>query len=59
MKKVGEGSCMSYMKHWSLFKMAARMAVGAAPWVSAVRDVHIADAVDEPYFNILKAANTI
>ena len=59
MKKVGEGSCMSYMKHRSLFKMAARMAVGAAPWVSAVRDVHIADAVDEPYFNILKAANTI
>lgn len=59
LEKVGEGSCMYYMKHRSLFKMAARLAVGAAPWVSAVRDVHIADAVDEPYLKILKAANTI
>ena len=50
---------MYYMKHRSLFKMAAKMAVGAAPWVSGVRDVHIADAVDEPYLKILKAANTI
>ena len=39
---------MYYMKHRSLFKMAAKMAVGAAHWVSAVRDVHIADVVDEP-----------
>lgn len=48
LEKVGEGSCLYYMKHRPLFKMAAKMAVGAAPWVSAVRDVHIADAVDEP-----------
>ena len=59
LEKVGEGSCLYYMKHRPLFKMAAKMAVGVAPWVSAVRDVHIADTVDEPYFKILKAANTI
>ena len=59
LEKVGEGSCMYYMNHRPLFKMAAKMAVGVAPWVSAVRDVHIADTVDEPYFKILKAANTI
>lgn len=52
LEKVGEGSCLYYMKHRPLFKMAAKMAVGVAPWVSAVRDVHIADTVDEPYFKI-------
>ena len=50
---------MYYMNHRPLFKMAAKMAVGAAPGVSAVRDVHIADTVDEPYFEILNAADTI
>ena len=59
LEKVGEGSCMYYMNYRPLFKMAAKMAVGVAPWVSAVRDVHIADTVDEPYFKILKATNTI